>query len=91
MKVLFAAVAVMAAMVGSGASALDPVHLKRLKVTNECKGCELSSANLVKANLRFADLSGANLSGADLSLALINGAILCNTTMPDGSVLYSGC
>tara|TARA_B100000787_G_scaffold123704_1_gene93116 strand:- start:312 stop:602 length:291 start_codon:yes stop_codon:yes gene_type:complete len=96
MKVLFAAVAVMAAMVGSGASALDPVHLKRLKVTNECKGCELSSAdlsnaNLVKANLRFADLSGANLSGADLGLALINGAILCNTTMPDGSVLYSGC
>ena len=32
------------------------------------------------------DLSGAYLKGANLM-----GAILCNTTMPDGSVIYSGC
>ena len=86
MKQILATITVAVTLVATSASAFDPVHLKRLKETNECVGCELS-----KANLRFADLSGANLSGADLSLALINGAILCNTTMPDGSVLYSGC
>ena len=32
------------------------------------------------------DLTDANLKGANLK-----GAILCNTTMPDGSVIYSGC
>jgi uncharacterized protein YjbI with pentapeptide repeats len=31
-------------------------------------------------------LEGSNLSGAKLK-----GAILCNTTMPDGSVDNSGC
>ena len=32
------------------------------------------------------DLGGANLSGA-----YMQGAALCNTTMPDGSVINSGC
>jgi hypothetical protein len=36
MKRLFAAVAVVAAMVGSSASAFDPADLKKLKETNEC-------------------------------------------------------
>ena len=88
---LLAKITVAVTLVATSASVFNPVHLKRLKETNECVGCELSNANLSNANLRFADLSGANLSGADLGLALINGAILCNTTMPDGSVLYSGC
>ena len=35
---------------------------------------------------RICDLTNANLSGA-----IMQGAILCNTTMPDGSVIYSGC
>ena len=106
MRQILATITVAVTLVATSASAFNPVHLKRLKETNECVGCELSkanlsitnltyanlsNANLSNANLRFADLSGANLSGADLSLALINGAILCNTTMPDGSVLYSGC
>ena len=34
----------------------------------------------------LCDLSGADLGGADLT-----GAILCNTTMPNGSEIYSGC
>ncbi len=33
----------------------------------------------------------ANLEGANLIRTKMNGATLCNTTMPDGSVLYSGC
>ena len=51
----------------------------------------LSGADLNNANLRNANLSIANLSGADLKRTLMNGAILCNTIMPDGSVIYSGC
>jgi len=32
-----------------------------------------------------------NLEAADLRGAKMKGAILCNTIMPDGSVIYSGC
>ena len=67
---------------------------------------DLEGAILMDADLSVADLRGANLSGADLSgtnlgaanlteanlwATYMNGAILCNTTMPDGSVIYSGC
>jgi hypothetical protein len=31
------------------------------------------------------------LKDATLNYTYMNGAILCNTTMPDGSVIYSGC
>ena len=62
MKRLLATVAVVAAMVGSSASAFDPAHLKRLMETNECKGCELSNANLMGAKLRGAILVEAILA-----------------------------
>ena len=39
----------------------------------------------------FAKHKGAKLRGADLTGVYMKGAILCNTTMPDGSVIYSGC
>ena len=65
------------------------------------EGANLSGANLVSAylagaNLAYADLNGANLAGADLESARLGrfdlrGATLCNTIMPDGSVIYSGC
>ena len=51
----------------------------------------LEGANLEGANLFGANLGGANLRGATLDYTYMNGAILCNTTMPDGSVIYSGC
>ena len=54
-------------------------------------GAILREAKLFRADLTNADLSGAVLRGADLTRALMNGAILCNTIMPDGSVIYSGC
>ena len=116
MKRLLATVAVVLAMVGSSASAFDPAHLKRLMETNECKGCELSNANLLgaklsgailveailaradlrnailrEANITGANLGGADLTGANLTRAYMNDVILCNTTMPDKSVIYSGC
>ena len=70
------------------------------------QGAKLNAANLqgaflVYANLKGADLTGADLRGADLRGAFLfkanlDGAYLgsvrlCNTTMPDGRVLYSGC
>ena len=54
-------------------------------------GAKLYSADLNGANLSGANLSGANLIGANLDFTYMYGAILCNTTMPDGSVIYSGC
>ena len=75
----------------SGAN-LEGVNLMdaNLEVAN------LMDANLSGANLAYADLNGANLAGADLESARLGrfdlrGAILCNTIMPDGLVIYSGC
>ena len=60
------------------------------------KNAYLWRANLEGADLEGADLSGAQLGGADLTGAnlkyvFMHLARLCNTTMPDGSVMYSGC
>ena len=60
------------------------------------KGAILASADLRNAILREANITGANLGGADLTganltRAYMNDVILCNTTMPDGVVIYSGC
>jgi len=52
---------------------------------------DLRNAILREANITGANLGGADLTGANLTRAYMNGAILCNTTMPDGSVIYSGC
>ena len=96
MKRTLTALTVAVTMFASGVSASDPDDLQKLKETNECIDCDLSLANLIgadlwRADLRGADLSNATLSGANLLSATMNGAILCNTIMPDGSVIYSGC
>ena len=57
----------------------------------ELRIANLSGANLPGARLNGADLRSANLSGADLIMTYMNDAILCNTTMPNGSVIYNGC
>ena len=86
MKLTLTALTVAATMFANSASAFDPDDLQKLKDTNSCVEC-----NLRGADLRDADLEGANLRHADLEGALMKGAILCNTTMPDGSVINSGC
>ena len=101
MKRTLTALTVAASLIASGASAFDPADLQKLKDTGGCARCYLSGAflegadltkvNLGNANLRSANLDGANLKGADLKGAKMKGVILCNTTMPDGSVIYSGC
>ncbi len=68
----------------------------------DCTRCNISRANLRGANLSGANLTAANLSGACLIDANLTGAIianntnlyyavLCRTTMPDGSINNSGC
>ena len=98
--------AILASIFSSHVYAADPADVQRLKDTRSCGACNLSgaylsgtylgqrnlsAANLQKADLRGANLSGANLEGANLSGAIMNGVIFCNTIMPDGSVIYSGC
>ena len=101
MKLTLTALTVAATMFANSASAFDPDDLQKLKDTNSCVECnlrgadlrdaKLKGADLKRADLRDADLEGANLRHADLEGALMKGAILCNTTMPDGSVINSGC
>ena len=76
MKLTLTAMTLTAIMFAGSASAFDLDDLRKLKNNNACKSC---------------DLSGADLNGADLGSAIVMDIILCNTTMPDGSVNDSGC
>ena len=86
MKLTLTALTIAATIFASSASAFDPDDLQKLKDTGECAECNLRYANLSRASL-----FGADLDDAYLNYAIMKGAILCNTTMPDGSVIYSGC
>ena len=68
-------------MIGSQVSAFDTADLQRLIDTKKCSRCSLTDTDLYRANLEGANLAGANLKGA----------VLCNTIMPDGSVIDRGC
>ncbi|MDA1189282.1 MAG: pentapeptide repeat-containing protein [Chloroflexi bacterium] len=62
----------------------------------DLRGANFTDANIAGANMYQADLRGANLTGADISFAdmedaKLEGAIFCNTTMPNGSVNNEGC
>ena len=76
MKLTLTALTVAATLFASSASAFDHDDLQKLKDTGRCAEC---------------DLSNANPKGAILDYVIMDAAILCNTTMPDGSVIYSGC
>ena len=71
---LLATIAAAVTLVATSASAFDPAHLKRLMETNECKGCELSNANLLGAKLRGAILVEAILASADLRNTILREA-----------------
>ena len=45
-----------------------------------------SSSDMPPTNFTGADLTGANLGGLNL-----DGVILCNTTMPDGTINNTSC
>jgi uncharacterized protein YjbI with pentapeptide repeats len=45
-----------------------------------------TSSDIPPTNFTGADLTGANLTGVSL-----DGVILCNTTMPDGTINNTSC
>ena len=61
----------------------------------DLRGLDLQGANLQAADLKFTNLAGAQLRGADLGFADLTNAkiieeqlqqaLLCSTTLPDGS------
>ena len=59
----------------------NPADLERLKTTNQCSECDLSSAKLTNANLRGANLSGTDLFKADLRGADLQGANLAGADL----------
>ena len=75
----------------TGAKLMDAKLSNAFLMDANLMGADLTRANLTEANLMDVDLRGADLRGAKLSYTIMKGAILCNTTMPDGSVIYSGC
>jgi uncharacterized protein YjbI with pentapeptide repeats len=56
----------------------------------ESTGSESSTAMPPK-NFTGADLTGADLTGANLEGVSLDGVILCNTTMPDGTISNTSC
>ena len=73
-------------------------ELWRIENCSECdpRNADLRFVDFSGAYLSGADLRGANLDGVDLSDSYLgnvtlSGAVFCNTAMPDGTVLYSGC
>ena len=75
----------------SGADLKRAILRLAVLIGADLRGADLRGADLTDAFLRDTDLSAANLRDADLRGAQMNGVILCNTIMPDGSVIYSGC
>ena len=66
--------------------------MRRANLTNaDFVGSDLSDSDLRGTVFLNADLSNANLKGAHTLGTKFNGAILCNTTMPEGHVEFSGC
>ncbi len=84
------------------AYAFDQGDLDELNLTNQCRECnlsdadlsgwalskaDLSDAQLSGANLAHTDLSGANLSRADLSYAYPSAADLSNANLSDANLI----
>ena len=60
------------------------------------RGADLYGADLTGAEMQGADLRGSNFARADLSQALLantrmEGAVLCRTTMPSGTIRNPDC
>jgi uncharacterized protein YjbI with pentapeptide repeats len=50
-------------------------------LSKDCRGCNLSGANLKRFDLTGADLAGANLTGANLHRAKLTGANLAGANL----------
>lgn len=54
----------------------NPDHVKQLKQTHDCPGCDLSDAKLGGVNAELGDLKGADLTRAYMYKAILRGANL---------------
>lgn len=52
---------------------------------------KLLGADLTRASLKHANLEGTDLTGATLRISQLNTARLCETKMPDGTTVVTGC
>lgn len=48
-------------------------------------------AKVYRLDMRKSNPDGATLKDATGEGMLLGGAVLCNTTMPDGQIVWSGC
>jgi|GEM_PF-416352 len=58
---------------------------------NSLMEADLTNADLSNSQLDRANFSGARLQDANLNNANLESAVLCKTTMPDGSISEAGC
>jgi uncharacterized protein YjbI with pentapeptide repeats len=89
LQALFAAFGLIALLSASSfAESYNPIHLKQLRDTNKCPGCNLKGADL-RLNLEGADLRGTDLRGADLKGANLKQADLENADLSNAKNLTS--
>ncbi|MBU7586355.1 MAG: pentapeptide repeat-containing protein [Nostoc sp. TH1S01] len=77
-------------LTGANLSGSKTIHDAKL-IHAKLKGAKLRDANLANAHLNEVDLTDADLTNANLNNAEIQEAIICNTTMPPGTVNSSNC
>jgi hypothetical protein len=71
---------------------LRDANLSKAVLANvDLTGARLDRANLTGAKLQSANLTKTNLINATLRNGQLSTALVCGTTMPDGSVDKSGC
>lgn len=71
---------------------LDEARADRINPRDaSLKAATFVGASLRNADFRGADLSGARLKDADITNARFDGAILCNTVMPEGELSRETC
>jgi uncharacterized protein YjbI with pentapeptide repeats len=70
------------------AESYNPLHLRQLRDTNKCPGCNLKGADL-RLNLEGADLRGTDLRGADFKGANLKQADLENADLSNAKNLTS--
>ena len=57
----------------------------------EGKGVTATTESETSSDMPPTNFTGADLTGANLGEVSLDGVILCNTTMPDGTINNSSC
>ena len=57
----------------------------------EGQGVTAKTGSETSSDMPPTNLTGADLTGANLGAVSLDGVILCNTTMPDGTINNASC